>query len=601
MDPTRTVAVALALLLASLASPAPSAEEVAIAFDQAGLSSLRWRGLEFLQRGAPSVSSVVLETVTVEAGSEAAGQGAPGSTGREGHEFTQVAAGTEPTVSVNGGANRVHYDYDWGAATFDYAPAEDRLDLTLTLTNRSQRTLADFTISPLALVFPERLDVGRHWHRQVALPGDAGVVEAPFGEHKLVLACASMTPLRLGFGKPDKDGTRVDLSLRGGQALMEPGGVRFHPLGLPRIPPGESLTIPLALHFADRDGDGVEIAATAVAAFREYHAPTLEWEDRRPIGAIFLGKGRGPEQNPRNWFGDQEIDIRTEDGLARLRAKMMEHADRCIEACTEVGAQGVVVWDPEGGEFPHPITYIGDPRMVPLLAPEMVGIYPDYFARFRAAGLRTGVCIRPTQVYFDDDKQTWQHGTGSHGPERNPLDDDFSDIWPENLPWFDFYPVVERMSRKIAYAKEHWGCTLFYVDTNGLHHRYGQEGKFRWTLMDVHVWRDLQDRHPDVLLIPEFATQPGQLAYTAPYLQPPYSPPVTREWWRALLPRAFSVSHTVNLDQAKWDAYRNELVDGIANGDSLFFRGWFNDGYNAQIREVYREVYREKAVNPWSD
>ena len=366
--------------------------------------------------------------------------------------------------------------------------------------------------------------------------------------------------------------------------------------------------------------------------------------------------------------------------------------------------------------------------MVKLVAPEAEDIYTDFFRKFREAGLRTGCCIRPTQVYMtpytnacDGDTATrWSvqqfpqwlvvdlgkdtmidrteivcfkdrayqyrieakpeggeyrriadgtdnttagsaeapignifdpvkarhvrltvvgaHGydgdwcsirefrifagdgknlaldrahdcsrrygrtvgghVGYHDPNRNPLNDDYSAIWPECVPPERFYPVVERMSRKIEFARENWGCTIFYVDTNGVRRPVGKEGEHKWTLLQSSVWRELVERHPDVLLIPEFAPNPAQLAYTGPYLQPPYSRATTKPHRRMLFPGAFSVSYTVNLKKEKWMNLRDQLLKGVSNGDSLFFRGWFGDRYNKMIKTLYDEVYEAGAINP---
>ena len=82
----------------------------------------------------------------------------------------------------------------------------------------------------------------------------------------------------------------------------------------------------------------------------------------------------------------------------------------------------------------HALNYIGEPRMVKVLAPEVEHSYPEFFQTFLDAGLCTGCCLRPTQVYFDAKNKKWSHGTGSHGPDRNPLGDDFSKVWPKGLP-----------------------------------------------------------------------------------------------------------------------------------------------------------------------
>ncbi len=119
---------------------------------------------------------------------------------------------------------------------------------------------------------------------------------------------------------------------------------------------------------------------------------------------------------------------------------------------------------------------------------------------------------------------------------------------------------------------------------------YTFEQEFTWLLLESHVWRDILRRHPDVLLIPELPTwAPAEWAYTASYLQPPYTPAATPAYLRELLPGSFSVCQSVNLSPADWSKRRAEMLDGVRHGDSMFFRGWFDDDYNAKIKQMYEE------------
>ena len=695
---------------------APAAQErLQAAFDRQGLHSLKWDGQEVLKDGRPKMVRVVLEEKALN------------DAGINEYDW-ETLDGPDPKVAVERGDRRVKYSYPWGAATFDYAPRPDRLGITVTIENASDRTIADFDVRPLELRLPEGVEERKRWNRMVSMPDHVGVVEAAYGEEKLLLACETMGYLRFGLGRPREGRREMPVVLQGGLHMMKPGGVEYPLLGLPRVGPGERLEVRFSLRFAPADADTDGIVADVYDAFRAYHRPRLVWKDRRPVGAIFLPTGRGPAKNPRNWFKAKDLDIRTPEGREELRERMMDFADRCINTLQKTNAQGMIVWNPEGGENPHPITYIGDPRMVRLVAPEMEEIYPEFFRKFTEAGLRTGCCIRPTQVYMtpftaacDGDPATrWSvqqfpqwlevdlgaermidrteivcfkdrayryrieakpeggeykqivdgtdnttagsaegpitdafepvqaryvkltitgaHGydgkwcsirefrifagqsknlardrahdcsrrygrtvgghVGYHDPDRNPLGDDYGEIWPEGLPPEHFYPVVERMSRKIEFAKKNWGCTIFYVDTNGVRRPVGQEGRHKWTLLQSSVWRELVERHPDVLLIPEFAPNPAQLAYTGPYLQPPYSQPTTRPYRRMLFPGAFSVSYTVNLKAERWMELRDRLLRGVREGDSLFFRGWFGDRYNRMIKALYDEVYEPGAINP---
>ena len=66
---------------------------------------------------------------------------------------------------------------------------------------------------------------------------------------------------------------------------------------------------------------------------------------------------------------------------------------------------------------------------------------------FRDAGLKVGVCIRPSKIF------EW--------PKDKPI---------PNYAGRLFHTQVEdhvgEMADKIAYAKKRWGCTIFYMDTN---------------------------------------------------------------------------------------------------------------------------------------
>lgn len=712
LNPCTVVLMGSLLCLCQSTSARP---QVQAEFSPAGLASLNWAGTDMLKDGTPDVRQIILEK------RELNDDGI--------YECKFEEADTDPLeVAFSERKSVLTHTYPWGTVAFRYSSDGARFVVETKISNRSDRILALFDITPLSLSLPKEVDTPKGWPRSVTLPGDLGVVEATYGGQKLLWCAETVMPLHFGFGKPADKKKTLPLTIRGGVHMLEPGGVVYRHHGLPRVEPGKSLTIRASIRFAEAEVDAGERTEDVVEAFRDYHQPRMVWEDRRPIGATFIGKGRGPANNPRNWFGDKNLDVRTEEGVEELHERMMEHADRCIDVLKSTNAQGVVLWDPEGGENPHPTTYIGDPRMVKLVAPEMVDIYPEYFRKFREAGLRTGVCIRPSQVYMTpftkacdgDIDSRWsvqkfpqwlevdfgkQHMidrtelvcfndrayqfkveaktadgeykmivdrtenetpgkadapitdefepvkaryvrltvTGAHGydgdwssirefrvfagqsenlclnnagdtsrrfgrtagghvyhydPDRNPLNDDFDEIHPEGVPPERLFPIVERMSRKIEFAKENWGCTLFYIDTNGVQRPVGEDQEIKWTLLDNHIWRDLHKRHPDVLLIPEFALNPGQLAYTTTYLQPPYSPPILRQAWRDLLPGAFGVSYTVNLKPEDWNEMRPRLLKGIEAGDVMFFRGWFGDRYNKMIKQLYDKVYEPEAINP---
>jgi hypothetical protein len=415
---------------------------------------------------------------------------------------------------------------------------------------------------------------------------------------KLFFSCHTIfPPVKISFKKLSD--TSYMAMVHGGVRAHRPGSYELRPHGLPRILPGDSLRLQFAFRVTDNETPRPQALHDLYTKFRAHHQPRIHWPDRRPIGAIFLpSSGHISDSNPRGWFDDPDLNVFSDSGRAEFKRRMLQFAENSVSTLRGMNAQGMIVWNVEGAENPHPITYIGDPRMLPIMAPEMHDIADEFFQMFRNAGLRTGVCIRPTQVYRKSDS-SWSHGTGSHNPDkRNPLNDDFSDIWPDDVPWWKFYPVVERIDKKISYAKQRWGCSLFYFDTDRLWRQFGENQEFQSVPLQSCMYRRIRKRHPDVLMIPETQGRRAAYAYTAYYLQPPYSSNITPTDVKDLLPYAFSVSYTVNLSKDEWNNRRPSFVQGVSNGDILFFRGWFGCSYNDLVKEVYDEVYDSAAINP---
>ena len=86
----------------------------------------------------------------------------------------------------------------------------------------------------------------------------------------------------------------------------------------------------------------------------------------------------------------------------------MRYAEASVAVLKDVAAQGMILWDPEGQEMPHAISYLGDPRIIPQAAPEMDAVADEFFRKFRAAGLKVGVCIRPSRI-VSNHKGGWDH------------------------------------------------------------------------------------------------------------------------------------------------------------------------------------------------
>jgi hypothetical protein len=262
--------------------------------------------------------------------------------------------------------------------------------------------------------------------------------------------------------------------------------------------------------------------------------PCLNWPDRRPIGALFLGStAHVSARNPRGWFHNSELNVTGAGGQERFCRALLAYAERSVAVLRSAGAQGMIVWDVEGEEYPHKTTYIGDPRLVSRLAPETTPCLDEFFARFRRAGMRVGVTIRPQQLVF--------RGNGRPA---------------QQMSWN--YAALLR--DKIDYSRNRWGATLFYIDSNG--------GPV-WPFEAFHL-RRLAASRSDILLVPEYQ-HPLYYAFSAPYDDARHGDTGTPALIRFFYPRSFKV---LNVSQAGRGG-EHLIRQARMQGDVVLFNGWF--------------------------
>jgi hypothetical protein len=277
------------------------------------------------------------------------------------------------------------------------------------------------------------------------------------------------------------------------------------------------------------------VAAGAwAAAMTQAAVPVREWPDRRPIGSLFLASNfHVSAKNPRGWFNQPELDVTGPGGPQRFCRALLAYAETSIAVLRSAGAQGAIAWDIEGEQYPHKTTYIGDPRLTGRLAPETEGCVDEFFGRFRRAGLRTGVTVRPQQIAF-----------GADGVPRQTMAWDYAAL----------------LLDKIDYARRRWGATLFYLDSNG---------GVRWPFEAFHLRRVAAAR-PDVLLIPEYQ-HPLYYGFSAPYDDARRGDTGTRDLIRMIYPGAFKVLNIADMAAARTEVIR----DAYRRGDILLFPAWF--------------------------
>jgi len=316
---------------------------------------------------------------------------------------------------------------------------------------------------------------------------------------------------------------------------------------------GRKIQFKVCLTFAAEGTDNLALFARDFGEIGRRNPMALHWPDRRAIGTAFIAQSdtRWPG-NPRGYIiGLREKEnINTEEGLAAFGKALMAYADRCVVELKDKNAQGVIVWDLEGQEKPHAISYVGDPGKLPQVAPEMDRFADAFMKKFSDAGFRTGLTLRPTEYHaVTPGKRDWT---------QREVSDPFALI-----------------SEKIQYAKKRWGTTLFYLDSN--------------SPKATVLMQKLQEAHPDCLVIPEWSN--GEFyRWSAPYSSPNLGQLTTNardQFARVKWPKAFGV---VAVESGLLETKLGTFVDGVAGGDVLLFRCWYPDPVAALVKLVYHEA-----------
>ena len=470
-------------------------------------------------------------------------------------------------ATPNKRTDTVDLSYPWGRISCAYGKQDDTLTMRIEASNTSSEPLNEFSLRLMELNFPRvpnggTLEAGmfgfgfkgpewplNQWPASIPSVADptfvAPIVRADFGSSALNF-CSDDLECSVGIPRTTNppDGTRYPLVIT-----------------CRDIKPDTTKVFNVSLRFGPAGAGVQDLSGDVLERYAGKYPFQVNWKDRRPIGAIFLA---GPQinvpSNPRRWtmnFG--EIDITNDKGKAAFRAALLKLADNSVQVLKDTGAQGMITWDPEGEEFIG-ACYYGDPLLVPTLAPEMEfkndgakSAIDEYFEKFRAAGLKVGVCIRPQQIEVVDGK-----------PVHHAAEDEHA---------------VQILRERIAYAKRRWGCTLFYVDSTAT----------AYTWINPDVFKAVADAYPDVLLIPENESM-RYFAYSAPlnsYVHHKItSTPVGA---RLVYPKAFSVLMAPEGDRPE---DHDALVTAVRHGDILLFNGWYRSNEAGKIKKLYEEAAR---------
>ncbi len=503
-----------------------------IAFGPAGLSSLKYHGREMLAYGDFRVNRIAMKD-------------------RAGNAFDADLTSIVKVDSARGELKRI---YTWGTLQVRYnVDVQDRLQLQITTKNTSNFTIESIFYEPLALKFPFK---PREYDGSTPLLGHnigapTAVMLSTGSEAVTLVNDDVQKPLLIGFPWAlDRPASTVfPLRVNTGRDSMYPDSL---PLIDRPVGPGRSDEYELSFHFGRSSSNSApSVPADVWAKFAKAYPFALNWDDHRPIGHLEIASAAmGYRLNPRGWFLDPKLDVSTEEGRREFESKLMAYTDQVIAILRDMNAQGVIVWDIEGEEYKHAVTYIGDPRQLPNLAPEMDRLADRFFARFSDLGFRVGVCIRPQTLV--------KNAPG--GPVQQESAD----------------PAKVLMD-KIAYARKRWDATLFYIDSNGA----GPN-----TPMDPEVIRTVAAAYPDVLLIPEHSNL-RYYAYSAPYHDLRRPPIKTPDLVRTIYPKAFSI---INTTDGPVDQRSDELITAITKGDILLYRSWYREPIHEKLKHIYESA-----------
>lgn len=450
---------------------------------------------------------------------------------------------------LDGGGKRLLLSYRWGKVACTFAPEGGRLRLTIEVANESDDILAELGLELMMMRFPQ---APKGWAPHMPYRSfNLGSPTVHFA------ACRKVTVAVCNedIGRPLMVGWAGRESLMRRPLVMSTASDwmqhMLNPMMYRPVYPGGHDSFEITLRFAPAGAPEKQIVGDLWRRFAEAHPFRLNWRDRRPIGALHLSSSNlKARENPRGWFNDRQADFLTEAGRTAFRERLLDYARRSVGILKDIGAQGMITWDIEGQEYPHAISYLGDPRSLP---PEMGPVADEYFKTFRDAGLRVGVTIRP-QVAV-------RPAYGAAVRQTPPSD------------------ATRVLDRKIVHARKRWGCTLFYVDSNGDPN----------VPMPAEVFQRLAAKHPGVLLVPEHENA-QYYSSTAPYrCYGNLKQLGTPRHVRRIYPDAFSCVAVAHADPAPVE---DRLVEDVRRGDILVINAWYRWKGHETLKRIYRRAGR---------
>ncbi len=488
---------------------------------------------------------------------------------------------TNTGKSWNANTQTWMYTFAWGSIGVQFTQTGDTLNMNVTEVNAANSgvILDGAVIYPLVLHFPQ-LPVNFNDASYAQLTYNTtgpSVTVADYGSGEVAAVVPNAAKALYSGFEPTGQGISY-FPIISGTALD--GMATFQPHFDRPVAPGQTDSFTVSLRFAPSRTAAASLAADAFQSWAATWPPQLSWSDRRVIGTAYLASSPtgnvnqpgGYANNPRRYFNDSnanDFDVTNAAGLAKFQARVLQQAQNNVQNMSMLNAQGAITWDLEGEQYPQDTSYVCSPDQVAQVAPEMESVVTDsssryagmklddaYFKIMRDAGFRVGVCVRPQHFTLNGD------GTAQQ-------------------VYIADADVPAEIIRKMRYAHDRWGATLFYIDSTV---------EANGAVLDAGIFQQAAAALPDSLLIPE-ETTPKFYAYTAPFKTFLFHGDLgTDSSVYGYYPHAFSANLINDVDPAKLAAAQGALTSAVRAGDILMAHVDYWQANNPTIVQIYKDA-----------